>query len=136
MTWSLHRVASNDAFFAAYCRLRIALWPDCAEDCVSEAVKMVTDAEHGVAFLALTETNEPIGFIEVSLRSCAESATISPVPFIEGWFVESSHRRYGVGRFLVNAAEQWAAARGFGEIASDTQIENTGSIAAHLRLRY
>jgi len=50
--------------------------------------------------------------------------------------VESGYRRRGVGRALVEAAEQWAGARGFREIASDTQLENIASIAAHLRLGY
>jgi aminoglycoside 6'-N-acetyltransferase I len=50
--------------------------------------------------------------------------------------VESNHRRQGVGRALVKAAEQWATEQGFREIASDTQLENIGSIAAHLHLGY
>jgi hypothetical protein len=80
----VHKISPNDSHFAAYCRLRIALWPDCAGDCLSEALK-ITGSERDAAFLALTETKEPIGFIEISLRSCAEGATISPVPYIEGW---------------------------------------------------
>ena len=132
----IHQVLSNDRLFAEYCRLRIALWPDCAEDCVAEAQTFLADPHNSAVFLALTEPRKPIGFIEISLRNYAESATISPVPFIEGWFVESAYRRQGVGRVLVNAAEQWASSRGFREIASDAQLHDTGSIAAHLRLGY
>lgn len=134
--WVIRQVGINDEFFAGYCRLRIALWPDCVGDCETEASQFVTGQASGAAFLAVNETKEAVGFVEVSLRSCAESATISPVPFIEGWFVESAYRRLGVGRSLMNAAEQWAAAQGFREIASDTQLENAGSIAAHLQLGY
>jgi aminoglycoside 6'-N-acetyltransferase I len=134
---SIERISlDDDRMFAAYCRLRIALWPDCVEDCIPEASKIVSESHDGAAFLALTAADEPIGFIEVSLRTCAEGAASSPVPFIEGWFVESTHRHQGVGRALVAMAERWAAARGFREIGSDTQSENIGSIAAHIRLGY
>ena len=127
--YSVVRMLPDDPLFAAYCRLRIALWPDCAED--GEA-----DLPEGAAFLALTAAGEPVGFIEMSLRSFAEGACDSPVPFIEGWFVESNYRRQGIGRALVNAAEQWAAARGFREMGSDAELENTVSIEAHVRLGY
>jgi len=56
------QIVANDPLFAAYCRLRIALWPDCAED--GEA-----HLSRGTAFLALTAAGEPVGFIEMSLRS-------------------------------------------------------------------
>lgn len=136
MVWSIHKVLPHDSFFAAYCRMRIALWPDCGEeDCLSEALE-ITGSDQAAAFLALTETSKPVAFIELSLRSYAESAALSPVPFIEGWFVESAHRRQGAGRALVAAVEQWAVAQGFREIASDAQLENTVSIAAHLHLGY
>jgi aminoglycoside 6'-N-acetyltransferase I len=133
---AIHQLVPNDPFFDDYCRLRIALWPDCAGECAYEAEKQIRDLDAGAAFLALNDRQQPIGFVEVSLRSVAESATISPVPFIEGWFVEADYRRQGVGRALVRAAEDWAEARGFSEIASDAQLENTGSIAAHLQLGY
>ena len=133
---AVKQIFANDELFPGYCRLRIALWPDCDEDCLPEALRIGSDPQQGAAFLALTAANEPIAFIEVSLRSCAEGSANSPVPFIEGWFVESGYRRRGVGRALVEAAEQWAGARGFREITSDTQLENIASIAAHLRLGY
>jgi aminoglycoside 6'-N-acetyltransferase I len=130
------QLSHNDSFFNAYCALRIALWPECAQDCVVEANKMLSGSDSGCVFLAVTTGNEAIGFIEVSLRNCAEGASISPVPFIEGWFVESAYRLQGVGRALVQSVEHWAAARGFSEIGSDTQLENTASIVAHERLGY
>lgn len=133
----IRRILSpNDPLFSAYCQMRIALWPDCAEDCRAEAGQLLADAARGAAFIALADNSTPTGFIELSLRDYAESATISPVPFIEGWFVASAHRLQGIGRALVETAEQWAASAGFTEIASDTQLENTASIAAHARLGY
>jgi aminoglycoside 6'-N-acetyltransferase I len=58
------------------------------------------------------------------------------VPFIEGWYVEPALQGRGIGRALVDAAERHARAEGHHEIASDTELANTASIAAHLALGY
>jgi aminoglycoside 6'-N-acetyltransferase I len=58
------------------------------------------------------------------------------VPFIEGWYVEAPLRRQGIGRALVRAAEAHSRAEGFVEIASDAEVGNTGSIAAHRALEF
>ena len=135
-TWQIRPVAAHDSFFADYCRMRIALWPDCAAECESEALEQVANGEGAAVFVAAPDTGAAVGFVEISLRNYAEGASISPIPYIEGWFVESACRGRGAGRALLDAAEQWALARGFREIASDSQLENTGSLAAHLHLGY
>jgi aminoglycoside 6'-N-acetyltransferase I len=60
----------------------------------------------------------------------------APVPFIEGWYVVSTVRHRGVGRALVEAAENWARLRGFKEIGSDAVLENDVSHAAHQALGF
>ena len=64
------------------------------------------------------------------------AATRSPVGYIEGWFVDEDLRQLGVGRALVEAAEDWARALGLREMASDTFISNDVSLKAHLALGY
>jgi aminoglycoside 6'-N-acetyltransferase I len=72
-----------------------------------------------------------VGFLELDLRKYAAGCSSSPVPFIEGWFVEPDLQRQGVGRALIAAAEAWACAAGHPEIASDAEIDNQRGIAAH-----
>ena len=60
----------------------------------------------------------------------------SPVAYIEGWYVDEHCRRRTLGTRLVQVAEAWARHKGLKEIASDTQIENAGSIQAHKGLGY
>lgn len=60
----------------------------------------------------------------------------SPVAFIEGWYVDPPVRGIGVGRALVDAATRLANDAGFAEIASDSELENPGAIAAHLALGF
>ena len=83
------------------------------------------------AFVAIVE-DEAVGFIELALRAYASGCASSPVPYVEGWFVKTQHCARGVGTALMRAAEQWARDGSFSEIASDAQLENDGSLRAHL----
>jgi aminoglycoside 6'-N-acetyltransferase I len=76
------------------------------------------------------------GFLEAGTRKYAEGCKSSPVGFIEGWYVDADLRRRGIGKVLVQAAEEWAHSQGLTEIASDTWLDNEVSIQAHLKLGY
>ena len=91
----------------------------------------------GVVFVAENDQAELIGFAEVSLRQDhVDGASISPVPYLEAWFVEASFRMQGVGRALIGAVERWATSRGYTELASDAEIENSLSIRLHKQLGF
>ena len=70
------------------------------------------------------------GFLELSVRNYAEGC-VGPAPCIESWYVEPGARGTGIGRRLVQAAEQWALARGFDTLASDAELGNTQGHRAH-----
>ena len=90
------------------------------------------------------DDDAPGGFISFSLRPWAEGCESTPVPYIEGWWVEPQLRRQGVGRALMSAVEQWCADRGYSELGSDVELHNEISLRAHevlvfertLRLQY
>ncbi len=77
-----------------------------------------------------------LGIAELSIRPCAEGCNTSRVAYLEGWYVVPEARRRGVGRALVDAAEHWGRAQDCAEFASDTQIDNDVSIAAHRALGF
>ncbi len=76
---------------------------------------------------------KPVGFIELALRPYATSCDSSPVPYVEGWFVEANDRARGIGKALMQIAETWARDGGFTELASDALLDNDASLRAHLR---
>lgn len=125
----------------ALVELRAALWPDCPlEEHEREIEGQLSGAgpyPFPTVLLVAVMGGEVAGFLEADLRSHADGcdATI-PVGYIEGWFVAESYRGQGVGRALVAAAEQWARELGCVEMASDTWIDNEGSIQAHRALGY
>jgi aminoglycoside 6'-N-acetyltransferase I len=114
--------------------LRTALWPDSEADFELEVSKILNHP-HLASFVA-EQNGQLVGFVEVSLREYAEGCESSPVGYLEGWYVAPKHRKTGIGRRLVQAAEDWARARGCSEMASDSELSNTPSHQAHARLGY
>ena len=130
MTMHIRPVEKNDA--AAWERMRDRLWPASAGEHAAEiAAFFAGERRDPVEVLLALEDADAIGFAEISIRSHAEGCHSDRIAYLEGWFVEEPNRRQGVGRALVAAVEEWARAQHCTELASDTEIENEGSAAAH-----
>jgi aminoglycoside 6'-N-acetyltransferase I len=71
------------------------------------------------------------GFLEVSVRHGVDGARHEDVAYVEGWYVEPDLRGQNWGRTLMEGASQWALERGYAELGSDAEQDNTGGIAAH-----
>lgn len=114
--------------------MREQLWPSKPGEHASEIDRYFDGSlrEPVQVLLAFNEREEAIGFIELSIRAHAEGCASDRVAFIEGWFVEPAERREGVGTAFIRAAECWARSQWCVELASDTELDNQASIAAHL----
>ena len=115
--------------------MRGRLWPEAdAADLAREAHAFAAGTAQAVlaaAFVADGGDATLGGFIEIAVRPFSDGCDSMPVPHVEGWYVEQNVRGCGVGRSLMSAAEAWARARGFSEIASDTEVHNVASLRAH-----
>jgi aminoglycoside 6'-N-acetyltransferase I len=120
---------------ADWVRMRDALWPGSVSDHETETHTYFGRRDAPPVFVA-EHDGRLIGFLELGYRAYAEGCASSPVPFIEGWYVEPAFQGQGVGRALVEAAEASARADRYTEIASDVLIDNHVSIAAHGALGY
>jgi GNAT superfamily N-acetyltransferase len=130
---------------AEWLRMRTLLWPDAADgEHAGEIAAFLGTGAFGpsepvlawAVLVAVRPDGGLCGFLEVSLRPFAEGCETRPVGYVEGWFVDADVRRHGIGRWLVAAAEEWAAGRGCKEMASDAHPENTASLAAHRALGF
>jgi aminoglycoside 6'-N-acetyltransferase I len=129
--------SSRPADAEQWLSMRLSLWPETDEpQHRKEMVMMLSNAERFAVFVCQDVQGALVGFTEVSLRGWAEGCESSPVGYLEGWFVVPHARRQGIGGRLVSAAEEWARSRGCKEMASDTELRNRVSEAAHLRLGY
>ena len=121
---------------ADWVRLRQALWPGSLSDHNAETRKHFENRPKAPIIFVAEADGKLVGFLELDYRKYAPGCASSPVPFIEGWYVEPEVQRRGIGRALIEAAEASARAAGHLEIASDTEIENADGIAAHVALGY
>ncbi|HVJ16272.1 MAG TPA: GNAT family N-acetyltransferase [Polyangiaceae bacterium] len=115
--------------------MRAALWPGAFADHDAETQAYFEDPGTLLVFVAQA-AERVVGFLELDQRKYAAGCDSSPVPFVEGWYVEESSRGGGVGRALIETAEAWARAAGFTEIASDVEVGNDASLAAHHALGF
>lgn len=122
-------------------RMRAALWPDGSrEEHAREFEELMSGKlTHVYPYKVLVAEADGalIGFAEVTMRSYADDCDPSrPVGYLEGWYVDESHRRRGIGAALLRACEQWAREQGCIELASDTWIDNEVSQRAHEALGF
>ena len=119
-----------------------ALWPEGpTEEHSNELEAILSGNPPGtlplVVFVAEASDKSLLGFLEVGLRSHADSCDPArPVGYVEGWYVTVGHRHCGIGKQLLAAAEDWARRQGCTEMASDTQIGNELSQRVHQHLGY
>jgi aminoglycoside 6'-N-acetyltransferase I len=92
--------------------------------------------EPAEVFLAFNGEGRAIGLAEVSIRGYAEGCDSHNVAYLEGWFVEESMRRQGVGAALVAAVEAWGRGQGCTELGSDAELDNAISAMAHRALGF
>jgi aminoglycoside 6'-N-acetyltransferase I len=131
---NIRKIVENDR--AGWVRMRDALWPGSLAD-HDEETRRHFDARAAAPIVFVAEAaGALVGFLELDFRKYAPGCRSSPVPFIEGWYVEPAFRRRGIGRGLVAAAESYAREAGHDEIASDLEVGNDVSLAAHGALGY
>jgi len=129
-------VEAGDA--AAWACLRRALWPDDGAQHERE-IKEFLEAPRRTplqVFVAVDSDGSMLGFAELSIRNYAEDCETDRVAYLEGWYVVPGARRTGIGRTLVDAAEEWGRSQGCVEFASDAAIDNEDSAAAHRALNF
>lgn len=123
--------------YGEWLHLRELLWPDISlEELRREQEEILAEPEKNQVLAAELPGGGLAGFVEVALRDWAEGCVTRPVGYIEAWYVLPEHRRSGLGRLLIEAAEGWALARGCTEMGSDAELHNEVSHAAHRALGY
>ena len=131
---TIRRATSTDK--PEWLRMRLLLWPFGTAEGFSEDMDDVLADPLTPVFVVPRPDGSLGGFLEAGTRKYAEGGESSPVGYIEGWYVDEDLRGGGIGKSLVQAAEDWARAQGLTEMGSDTWLENDASIQAHLKMGY
>ena len=114
-------------------KLAIQMWESHTVGELAEEFADLLANEKAAVFLCCMD-DIAVGFAQCQLRhDYVEGTDSSPVGYLEGVFVETQYRKRGFGKALVDACENWAKEQGCTEFASDCELENTQSLAFHLR---
>ena len=121
-----------------WARMRTALWPDDMNVHIKELKAYFAGFSIDIvqAFVLEADKGALVGFLELNIRNFAEGSRSARLPYVEGWFVDKSHRGKGNGKMLMARAEKWAIDKGYAELASDTEITNETSITIHKTLGF
>jgi aminoglycoside 6'-N-acetyltransferase I len=126
----------TDTDWTEWLRMSAALFPNEPREEIERGMADTRSNPKAGVLIAERDDGRPCGFVEVGERAYAEGCATSPVGYIEAWYVDPEVRRQGVGRALLAAAEDWARACGYTEIASDALLDNVVSQQAHKRSGY
>jgi len=135
--FSVRPVQATDA--QAWLKMRSEFWSDGSQSEHAAEIDAFLRGTSSNPAAVLVADNGPLGllgFVELSIRPCAEGCRTNHVGHLEGWYVVPEARRRGVGRALVEGAEAWARAQGCSEFASDAQADKEASVAAHIALGF
>jgi aminoglycoside 6'-N-acetyltransferase I len=115
----------------AWAAMRHRLWDDFDPAELEAELAGLEALETPYVALVAEADGELLGFAEVSMRSVAEGCPPGPAAYLEGIWVEPEHRRRGVARALLAAAEAWARERGLTHLGSDALLDNAASHTWH-----
>src|SRR3954451_4091210 len=134
MTITVRQVQRVD--HTEWLRMRCALWDDCPDEQQVREMQENRSSDVDEVFVAERPDVRLCGFLEAAIRSRANGCDSMPVGYIEAWYVDEDVRQQGVGRALVEAAEEWARSKGCRQMASDAEPWNHVSHQAHGALGY
>jgi len=113
------------------------LWP---HDTVGKLNRVFDESLRSRSKAVIVCRDDPqriIAFMTLSIRKdYVEGATTSPIAYVEGIFVDGTHRRAGIGRGLIDHAVRWAKSHKCSQLASDTEAHNRMSRAFHERVGF
>jgi len=113
-------------------RADVPVWRAMREDLysgVDEAfnefeVSLILASKDRECLLVRDPKEEPVGFVEVSLRNVVDGCLGGPVGYIEGIYLVPSWRGLGLGPAMIDAVAEWFRAQGCRDMATDAEMEN------------
>lgn len=87
--------------------------------------------------LIASDEGKNIGFAIFSIRvDYVEGARQSPTGYLEGIFVEQTHRKLGIAKKFLGIGEDWCRDMGCSQIGSDTWLTDRNSREFHKKVGF
>lgn len=117
---------------SAVTRRDVPVWRVMREDLYSGVDEAFHEFEIGLilgskdreCLLVRGPNEDPVGFVEVSLRNVVDGCHGGPVGYIEGIYLIPSWRGLGLGPAMIDAVAEWFRVQGCRDMATDAELEN------------
>ncbi|MFK7845663.1 MAG: GNAT family N-acetyltransferase [Rhodothermales bacterium] len=133
-SFSIRSVARKDHAF--WLTSRKEVYEENNDTLNKEEMELVLSSSDHTCFVLVNNTDEAIGFLELSLRNIVDGCLTSPVAYIEGQFVHADYRGQGLGRLLTEKAIEWAKEQGCTEIGTDALLTNEKAQVFHRQMGF
>lgn len=119
MQYVIRPVRPSDS--SAWLRLRNLLWAGDVHEAEIAAFFDGTVVEPVEVLIAHDHAGGAVGHVELSIREVVAGLEGVRTGYIEGLYIEESHRSTGLAIRLLRASEKWAQAQGCQAFASDRE---------------
>jgi aminoglycoside 6'-N-acetyltransferase I len=117
-------------------KLGMELWPDNEFSELKNDFLDNIESDNNKLFLYL-DRGVPVAFLHVSIRvDYVEGSDSSPTGYLEGIYVQPTHRRKGISTLLFNEGKAWLKRKGCTQVGSDMEIDNQDSYPFHMSLGF
>jgi len=117
----------------AVAALSAQLGYDEAVDEIRKRIEAIRAQGNGEVYVAAVPPDIVVGWVQVFALLLVE---LPPLAEVGGIVVDSRYRRIGVGRSLVEAAEQWARQNGLATLRLRSDVQRDDAHAFYRRLGY
>lgn len=115
--------------FEASLSKRFTVKDDAAEQWLAE-LNADREARRADVFLVETAEGEPVAFLHVRATRGAPFHSVDRIGFIDAVWVEPPHRKHGLAKRLISAADQWCRARRLDVLEAGVVTANKDAMAA------
>ena len=113
-------ITEND--FPLWQKMRQEIYPVLSDERHKLEMAKILSSEDWYCQFIMNDAYEPIGIIELSFRNIVNGCLSSPVPYVEGVYIQPEHRRQGLGRKIMAHLIRWCKEEGYSELATDTEL--------------
>jgi aminoglycoside 6'-N-acetyltransferase I len=105
--------------------MRSVLYSSLSDEFHKEEMEKIFNSSEWYCQFIEDKNNYVLGFIELSSRNVVDGCLSSPVAYLEGLYLKSEFRGKGLGKKIINIIINWCREKGFSELATDTELNNS-----------
>jgi aminoglycoside 6'-N-acetyltransferase I len=126
----------KDSDLDSLLQMGLKLWNDFTRGELLDLLEKNRDGSKQKILIASDE-GKNIGFAIFSIRvDYVEGARQSPTGYLEGIFVEQTHRKLGIAKKFLEIGEDWCRNMGCSQIGSDTWLTDRSSREFHKKVGF